>query len=122
MITNQEKMETGSVMSTGSERATFITGTKNKNGDSKKKKKEERPDSPMTRAAKALERMNGAPDASLASLAVIPKKQPMDSSDDSDDSESRDKVRALGAPDMPNQLAISMIGANDPYQNYNIAD
>ena len=46
----------------------------------------------------------------------------MDSSDDSDDSESRDKVRALGAPDMPNQLAISMIGAKDPYQNYNIGD
>lgn len=54
MITNQEKMETGSQISTGSERATFITGTKAK-GSTSKKKKDERPDSPMTRAAKALE-------------------------------------------------------------------
>ena len=80
MITNQEKLETGSQMSqmsTGSEKITFITGTKTNDKAQKKKKKqtEERPDSPMTRAAKALEMMNGAPDASLASLAVVPAKK-----------------------------------------------
>lgn len=62
-------------MSSESERKTFITGTKTKDEGGKKKKNQERPESPMTRAAKALERMNGAPDASLASLAVVPAKK-----------------------------------------------
>jgi hypothetical protein len=45
----------------------------------------------MTRAAKALERMNGAPDHSLASLAVVPQKKV----EDSDSSEDDEKPLAL---------------------------
>lgn len=81
-------------MSTGSEKITFITGTKTNEKGGKKKNKEQRPESPMTRAAKALEMMNGAPDASLASLAVVPVKKPIADSDSSD-SEKQDEVLAL---------------------------
>lgn len=120
MITNQEKLETGSQMSnmsTGSEKITFITGTKTNDKAQKKKKKqaEERPDSPMTRAAKALEMMNGAPDASLASLAVVPaKKQIVDS--DSSDSEKQDEVLALTAGDDGHPKYFKDIGEQAMYE------
>ena len=53
----------------------------------------------MTRAAKALEMMNGAPDASLASLAVVPVKKIVDS--DSSDEERKDEVLPIGYDGQP---------------------
>ena len=82
MLTNQEKLETGSVMSSMSEdQKTFITGAKVKG---------KQQDSPMTRAAKALAMMNGefifrgeAP----PSMAMV--RKPVESSDsDNEDIEA----------------------------------
>ena len=81
MITNQEKLETGSVMSSESnDQKFFITGAK---VGSKKKQKE----SPTARAAKALAIMNGE----MPPMSLV--KRP-DSSDDS--SEDKDEVMAIG--------------------------
>ena len=51
----------------------------------------------MTRAAKALERMNGAPDASLASLAVVPAKKKIVDSDSSDSDNDEPLALTMGA-------------------------
>ena len=80
MITNQEKLETGSVMSSESnDQKFFITGAK---VGSKKKK-----ESPTARAAKALAIMNGE----MPPMSLVPRP---DSSDDS--SEDKDEVMAIG--------------------------
>lgn len=50
----------------------------------------------MTRAAKALERMNGAPDASLASLAVVPVKKKIADSDSSDSDNDEPLALTMG--------------------------
>jgi len=61
MIKQQEKMETQSQISSSSEAGPFITYAKT----GKAKFEKPRPDSPMTKAAKALAIMNGQGDADL---------------------------------------------------------
>jgi hypothetical protein len=51
----------------------------------------------MTRAAKALERMNGAQDASLSSLAVVPVKMKIADSDSSDSDNDEPLALTMGA-------------------------
>ena len=86
----QEKMETGSVISTDSDvSGMFLTKTKTKKN---KNKANDDIDSPTARAAKALMMLNHKEDQALA----LVQKRAMDSSDsEADDEEKMDVVQSF---------------------------